>query len=76
MEKLSATSTPVAFVSLGNPYLLRAFPWVKAYLAAFSTTTPSQAAALDALLGQIKVRGRLPVSIPGFAAIGDGLDLN
>ncbi len=76
MEKLSATSTPVAFVSLGNPYLLRAFPWVKAYLAAFSTTTPSEAAALDALLGQIKVRGRLPVSIPGFAAIGDGLDLN
>ncbi|OHE79919.1 MAG: hypothetical protein A2107_04335 [Verrucomicrobia bacterium GWF2_62_7] len=76
MEKLSATSTPVAFVSFGNPYLLRAFPWVKAYLAAFSTTAPSEAAALDALLGQTKVRGRLPVSIPGFAAIGDGLDLN
>ena len=76
METLSATSTPVAFVSFGNPYLLRTFPWVKAYLAAFSTTAPSEAAALDALLGQTKVRGRLPVSIPGFAAIGDGLDLN
>jgi beta-N-acetylhexosaminidase len=76
MEKLLATGTPVAYISFGNPYLLRAFPAVKAYMAAFSTTAPSEAAALDALLGAAKVRGRLPVSIPGYAAIGDGLDLN
>lgn len=76
MEKLLATGTPVAYLSFGNPYLLRAFPSVKAYMAAFSTTSPAEAAALDALLGQAKVRGRLPVSIPGYAAIGDGLDLN
>ena len=76
MEKLLAAATPVAYISFGNPYLLRAFPAVKAYMAAFSTTSSSETAALDALLGQAPVRGRLPVSIPGFAAIGDGLDLN
>ncbi|HPT25495.1 MAG TPA: glycoside hydrolase family 3 N-terminal domain-containing protein [Bryobacteraceae bacterium] len=76
MKRLLATSKPVAYVSFGNPYLLRAFPGVKAYMAAFSTCSPSEAAVLDALLGQTKVRGRLPVSIPGYAALGDGLDLN
>jgi beta-N-acetylhexosaminidase len=76
MEQLIAGQAPVAFVSFGNPYLLRAFPGVKAYLAAFSTTAPSESAVLGALLGQVKVRGRLPVTIPGFAAIGDGLNLN
>lgn len=76
MEKLLAAGAPVAYLSFGNPYLLRAFPAVKAYMAAFSTTSASETAALDALLGQAPVRGRLPVSIPGYAAIGDGLDLN
>ncbi|MBE0656125.1 MAG: hypothetical protein IH602_00460 [Bryobacteraceae bacterium] len=76
MEKLIATGVHVAYLSFGNPYLLRAFPAVKAYMAAFSTTAPAEAAALDALLGAAKVRGRLPVSIPGYSAIGDGLDLN
>lgn len=76
MERLLAAPAPVVYVSFGNPYLLRAFPGVKAYVAAFSTSSPSETAALDALLGQTKVRGRLPVSIPGYAAIGDGLDLN
>ncbi|HYP05508.1 MAG TPA: glycoside hydrolase family 3 N-terminal domain-containing protein, partial [Bryobacteraceae bacterium] len=37
LEKLQGTGSPVALAALGNPYLLRGFPWVNAYLATFST---------------------------------------
>ena len=73
IEKLTATPTPVAFVSLGNPYLLRGFPNVKAYLAAFSTTTSTETAVARAVLGEVAISGKLPVTIPGFAKLGDGL---
>jgi beta-N-acetylhexosaminidase len=65
----------VALVALGSPYLLRAFPGAAAYLATFSSVVPSEMAAVRAVLGQVAVHGRLPVSIPDLAALGDGLDL-
>jgi beta-N-acetylhexosaminidase len=63
----------VALVSLGNPYLLRDFPGVAAYAATFSTTTTSEAAAAKAILGDIPITGKMPVSIPGLVKVGDGL---
>jgi len=44
-----------------------------AYLATFSTVPPSETAAVKALWGEIAIGGRMPVSIPGLAAYGDGL---
>jgi beta-N-acetylhexosaminidase len=73
VDELIATGKPVAFVALGNPYLLRNFPKVAAYLATFSTVPPSETAAVKALWGEIAIRGRMPVSIPDEAKIGDGL---
>ncbi|MGC2656711.1 MAG: glycoside hydrolase family 3 N-terminal domain-containing protein [Bryobacteraceae bacterium] len=64
---------PVALISLGNPYLLRDYPGVAAYAATFSTTTTSEVAAAKAILGEIPIDGKMPVSIPGLAKIGDGL---
>jgi beta-N-acetylhexosaminidase len=69
------SSVPVALIALGNPYLLRDFPDVSAYLATFSTATTSETAVAKAILGEIPIMGRLPVSIPGFAKIGYGLDV-
>ncbi|MBL8174061.1 MAG: hypothetical protein JNK48_05290 [Bryobacterales bacterium] len=68
-------SRPVILVSLGNPYLVRSYPQVKAALATFSTSQPSEAAAVRAVLGEIPINGRLPVSIPGIAKQGGGLGL-
>lgn len=73
VEQLLAGAKPVAFVALGNPYLLRAYPGVQAYLATFSTVLPSETAAVRALFGEIAVQGKLPVTIPGLAEIGFGL---
>jgi beta-N-acetylhexosaminidase len=66
---------PVALISLGNPYLLRDFPEVPSYAATFSTSRTSEIAAAKAILGEIPITGKMPVSIPGLARIGDGLDV-
>jgi beta-N-acetylhexosaminidase len=66
---------PVALVAFGNPYLLRNFPNTGAYMATFSTAITSEIAAAKALLGEIPIRGRLPVTIPGYAKQGDGIQL-
>jgi len=48
---------------------------VSAYLATFSTVPPSERAAVKALWGEIDIRGHLPVSIPGLANLGDGIQV-
>jgi len=73
IEALAAMGKPVAMVALGSPYLLRNFPNVTAYLATFSNVPPSEVAAVRALWGEIAIRGHLPVSIPGFAKVGEGI---
>ena len=66
---------PVALISFGNPYMFKDFPQVAAYAATFSTADTSEVAAAQAILGQIPITGKLPVSIPGLAKIGDGLSV-
>jgi beta-N-acetylhexosaminidase len=73
LESLIATGKPVVLVALGNPYVLRNYSNVAAYIATFSNVPPSEVAAVKALLGEIGTRGRLPVSIPGQAKYGDGI---
>ena len=75
VETLENSGKPVVLVALGNPYLLRNFPAAAAYLATFSTVPPSERAAVRALWGEIDIRGHLPVSIPGQANLGDGIQL-
>jgi beta-N-acetylhexosaminidase len=64
---------PVALFSLGNPYLLSSFPDLSTYAAAFSTAASSETAVAKAILGEIAITGKLPVSIPGVAKVGDGI---
>jgi beta-N-acetylhexosaminidase len=75
VETLVASAQPVALVALGNPYLLRSFPGVAAYLATFSNVPPSEVAAVEALFGELDIRGHLPVSIPGLANYGEGIQV-
>lgn len=75
IAKLTEGSVPVAIVAMGNPYLLTAFPKTAAYLATFSSTPPSESSAVKALFGEIPITGHMPVTIPGFAKYGDGMQL-
>jgi beta-N-acetylhexosaminidase len=73
VQKLIETKKPVALIALGNPYLLRSFPDVAAYMTTYSTVPPSEVSAVKALFGEIPIGGKLPVTIPGFAQYGDGI---
>ncbi|MEW5852923.1 MAG: beta-N-acetylhexosaminidase [Myxococcota bacterium] len=64
---------PLVVVSLTSPYLLQEVPEVDAYLCTYSYLRPSQVAAARVLTGYAPARGRLPVTIPGFYAFGDGI---
>ena len=64
---------PLLVTSFGNPYLLGALPHAPAYLIAWGDREVSQVAAVRALFGETAITGRLPISIPPFHAIGDGL---
>ena len=75
VTQLTSAQAPVTLIALGNPYLLKAFPKVAAYIAAFSPVPVSEAATVKALFGEIPITGHMPVSIPGFAKIGDGIQL-
>src|SRR3569833_2886054 len=75
VEALIATKKPGAGSARGDPDLLRNFPGVAAYLATYSTVPPSEIAAAKALFGDMRIDGKLPVSIPGFANAGDGIVL-
>jgi len=54
------------FVSLGDPYKLFDFPYLKEYVNTFSDTKESQIALVDVLMGKIEAKGKNPVSFEGF----------
>ena len=64
---------PMMVISFGNPYLLAALPESPGYLIAWGSHEGSQNAAVRALFGEAAISGRLPVSIPPWHVIGDGL---
>jgi len=75
VSTLIAGKAPVTLVSLGNPYLIRSFPNAAAYLTTYSPTPLSEVSVAKALFGEIPIGGRLPVTIPGIAKYGDGIQL-
>jgi beta-N-acetylhexosaminidase len=66
---------PAVVTSFGSPYLVARFPRAPTWLAAFTTREPAERAMARALFGEAPVTGRLPVTVPGIARIGAGLDL-
>jgi beta-N-acetylhexosaminidase len=73
VRQTSAIRKPIAVVSLGNPYLLTAFPSTPAYLLGWGGAPVSQIAAARALVGLAPITGTLPVSLPPHHEMGEGL---
>ena len=59
---------------MGNPYVIGDFPAIQNYVCAFSNATVSETAAVKAVFGEIPIGGHLPVTIPGIANRGEGLE--
>ncbi|HLL76890.1 MAG TPA: glycoside hydrolase family 3 N-terminal domain-containing protein [Pyrinomonadaceae bacterium] len=75
LENLIDRKVPLVGISFGNPYLLQSFPELKTYLVAYGDMPSLQRAAARALLGQVDVTGRLPISLPKLHARGTGIQL-
>lgn len=63
-----------AVLAMGSPYPVLNYPATKTYVCAFSSVYTSEAAMVRALFGEIPIHGKLPVTLPGVARIGEGMD--
>jgi beta-N-acetylhexosaminidase len=73
-QVLDRAAEKTAVVAMGNPYLAANFPKVENYMCTFSNATVSEISAVKALFGEMAIRGHLPVSIPGVAQRGAGIE--
>ena len=74
IDRLILDGPPSVLISLGTPYMPRGLNrQPSAYLLTYSGSRASERAAAHALAGQAAITGRLPVTIPGNASAGTGL---
>jgi beta-N-acetylhexosaminidase len=72
LSALIDAKAPVVGISFGNPYLLQSFPGLRTYLVAYGDMPSLQQAVGRALMGEIDIVGRLPISLPGLYPRGTG----
>lgn len=75
LSGLLAAKVRIIGISFGNPYLLQAFPELPSYLVAYGDMPSLQQAAARALSGEIDIRGKLPISLPGLYPRGAGIEV-
>ena len=70
------TKSPRPFVTVffGNPYAAMYMPDLPAVMLTYDFYDRAEAAAVKALAGESAIGGRLPIELPGYAKVGDGLD--
>jgi len=66
---------PVIGISFGNPYLLQSFSGLRTYLVGYGDMPSLQQAMARAVLGEIDIVGKLPISLPGLYPRGTGIQL-
>ena len=71
---LDRAANRTVVLAMGNPYVVQDFPAIQNYVCAFSNATVSETAAVKAIFGEIPIGGHLPVTIPGIASRGEGLE--
>jgi beta-N-acetylhexosaminidase len=75
LSALIGSNAPLVGISFGNPYLLQSFPELRTYMVAYGDMPSLQQAAARALLGEIDITGKLPISLPGLYPRGTGIQL-
>jgi beta-N-acetylhexosaminidase len=75
LKKLLKEEKAVLGISFGNPYFLSTFPNMKTYLVAYGDMTMLQRASGAAILGKQDITGHLPITLPGLAPRGTGIQI-
>ncbi len=71
---LSVAGDRTAVIAMGSPYAILNVPSVRTYLCTYSWLASSEHSAAKALFGEIPIHGKLPVTLPGIAKRGEGID--
>jgi hypothetical protein len=58
----------------GNPYVAAAIPELPAVLLTYDFYDMAEASAVRAIAGEAAIGGKLPIALPGYFALGHGLD--
>jgi beta-N-acetylhexosaminidase len=72
---LARAGEKTVVVALGSANAAQDVKALRNYVCTFSSATVSETSAVRALFGEISIHGRLPVTIPGVAERGAGIDL-
>jgi beta-N-acetylhexosaminidase len=75
LSELIMLKAPIVGISFGNPYLLHSFTGLRTYLVAYGDMPSLQQAVARALMGEIDITGRLPISLPGLYPRGTGIQV-
>lgn len=73
---VSKLRKPVISVAFGDPYVLARIPDTDAVMTAYAGGRRAERSVAAALLGDVDVKAKLPVTIPGKYTIGEGLVLH
>jgi beta-glucosidase-like glycosyl hydrolase/CubicO group peptidase (beta-lactamase class C family) len=73
LDDLIGEDPPSILVSFGNPYIAMGLDAPDVYIAAYDGSSAAIRAVLDGLFGRAGFVGKLPVTIPGLYAYGDGI---
>ena len=69
----ASAERPMVACFFGNPYVAGPLTELPAVLLTYDFGDLAEASAVRALAGEIAIGGRLPVTVPGMAAAGEGL---
>lgn len=75
LSAVIAAKAPVIGISFGNPYVLQNFPGLRTYVVAYGDMPSLQQAVARALVGEIDIAGKLPITLPGLYPRGTGIQL-
>ncbi len=74
IKSLKEKGKKVIVISFGNPYLLQGFEEIDSYICAYGDGESSINASIKGILGEIKFKGKLPVTINDTHKFGDGIN--
>ena len=74
IDSILVKNKPTIAISFGNPFILSEVPQIPTYLTTYGNVLLSQTSSVNAILGNIPIKGKLPVAIPNTTyKIGDGI---
>jgi beta-N-acetylhexosaminidase len=74
LQAIARQKKPFVTTFFGNPYAAASMPQLPSVLLTYDFYDRAERSAVRAIAGEAAIGGRLPIALPGVAALGAGLD--